>query len=108
MLLGGIKSVIAVSSVSGGNSDNTGPTHSREGSSFMPEATMPRKKSRYHTIQSAAERLERSDSVVKKWCQDETKRQVLGAFKQGKVWKIPFDHLEKLIERAQATGGNIF
>lgn len=67
-----------------------------------------RPKARYHTTISAAERAERSEETVKKWCQDPEKRQRLGAFKMGKDWKIPFDHFEELIKRAQATGGSLF
>lgn len=72
------------------------------------EPQAARRNARYHTTATAAERAEVSEVTVKKWCQDEEKRQRLGAFKMGKEWKIPFDHFEKLIERAQATGGNIF
>lgn len=67
-----------------------------------------RRNARYHTTGTAAERLDKSEETVKKWCQDPEKRQRLGAFKMGKVWRIPYEHLERLIERAQATGGNLF
>lgn len=68
------------------------------------QTTETRPKARYHTAGTAAERMEVSTVTVKKWCQDPDKRQYLGAFKMGGEWKIPFDHLETLIERAQSTG----
>jgi excisionase family DNA binding protein len=76
--------------------------------SAMTDTEQPRRNARYHTTKTAAERAEVSEVTVKKWCQDPDKRQRLGAWKPGKKWKIPFEHFEKLIAHAQATGGNIF
>lgn len=70
--------------------------------------TQTRPKARYHTTDSAAARAEKSPETIKKWCQDPGKRSRLGAFKMGGEWKIPFDHFEQLVRRAQETGGNIF
>lgn len=64
----------------------------------------PRRNARYHTVQTAAARLECSVETVKKWCQDPEKRQRLGAFKPDGHWRIPFTHFEQMIEQAQVTG----
>ena len=72
----------------------------------LVHATRP--KARYHTTVSAGERAEKSEETVKKWCQDPNKRKRMGAFKMGGEWKIPYEHFERMIEHAQATGGSIF
>ncbi len=93
----------------GGNTGNETSTHADwNPSTFSNQEGATRPKARYHTPITAAARLERSKETVKKWCQDPVKRQRLGAYKQAGRWKIPFDHFEKIVAHAEATGGDIF
>lgn len=92
-----------------GNGGITGlENHPRPLASRTTLQQMTRPKARYHTTASAAERLQISEITVRKWCQDQAKRAILHAWKPDGHWKIPFDHFERMAERAEATGGSLF